>query len=69
MAKEEKPDPAPVDDEAEVFKTFGIDDDNAKRRVREMAAGRALFARRNKPAAPPKPEKKDDDPWDHGSQG
>ena len=59
------PDDEPeVDDEEEVFTAFGITDDNAKRRVKEMTAARVLAHRKLNPK-----KKKEDPPPDEGPWG
>lgn len=43
----------PVDDDAEVFKSFGIDDEDDQHRIRVLAAARVLASRKlNKQPAP-----------------
>ena len=53
-----------VDDEEEVFTSFGISDDNAKKRVREMSAARVLAHRKiNKKKKEDTPPPDDQGPW------
>lgn len=63
MAKEkEAAEELETNDEEEVFKMYGVTDDNAKKRIREMAAARTLHHRRVTPKQ--KKEKESNSPWE-----
>jgi hypothetical protein len=69
MAKEPVT-PPEVSDEDEVFGAFGIEDDNAKKRVRELSAARVLAHRKLNPKTKKKTETEDSgNPWGKDSAG